>query len=158
MLFHSATSIENFLTMDFHLEDVQRQVLARQERVKLDAFVSHDRHCLKLYKWDSQQSDSLLNYNPSVYLLLQKTDSSTVKILLMTYNEEVLEDLVVQVEEERGIDDSLVTHICNSLNRQLRLCPGIDCPADLSTSEDIGRILIEKYGDRIIYRSRACAR
>jgi hypothetical protein len=144
-------------TQDFHLLDVQSRIQARDEAVKAEVFSIETCNYLKLFKWNIQPN-SLLCYNPSVYTLVQRIDQASVKILLVTYNEEVLEDLVVEVEDRKSIDDSLVAHICNSLNRQFRLCPGIETPADLANSEEINRILIEKYGDNIIFRSRGCAR
>jgi hypothetical protein len=35
----------------------------------------------------------------------------------MSYNEEVLEDVVASVEDSLPVDQSLVLHICSSLNR-----------------------------------------
>ena len=143
---------------DFHLSDVQSRILTRDRDVSFETFSIAASCCLKLFKREVQRSNLLLDFSPSVFTLVQKMDSCTVKILLMSYNEEVLEDLVVQVEEGKTIDESLVSHICNSLNRQFRLCPGIGTLGELCSQEDVARILIEKYGDRIIFRGRFCAR
>jgi hypothetical protein len=78
--------------------------------------------------------------------------------LLMTYNEEVLEDIIFQVEDGKFIDDSLVNHICSSLNRKYKICLGIENTPDITNDETIEKILIEKYGDNIFYRSRNCSR
>ena len=57
-----------------------------------------------------------------VYTLLHKTERrNSLKILFMSYNEEVLEELVVEVEEKVELEESVVNHICNNLNRQSHL-------------------------------------
>ena len=142
---------------DFHLLDLQRRILLQDQSVKIEGFSIDDSNFLKLFKWNILKN-SLLSFNPSVYTLIQKIDNSIVKILLMTYNEEVLEDIIFQVEDDKYIDDSLVNHICNSLNRKYKLCSGIDNFAELLNFEAIEKILIEKYGDNIFYRSRNCSR
>ena len=73
-------------------------------------------------------------------------------------NEEVLEDIIFQVEDGKFIDDSLVNHICSSLNRKYKLCLGIENTQEFTNFETIEKILIEKYGDNIFYRSRNCSR
>jgi len=142
---------------DFHLLDLQKRILLQDQHVKIEGFSVDESNFLKLYKWNILKN-SLLSFNPSVYTLVQKIDNSIVKILLMTYNEEVLEDIIFQVEDEKCIDDSLVNHICNSLNRSYKLCSGIENSTELLHSEAIEKILIEKYGDNIFYRSRNCSR
>merc|ERR1719158_2038320 len=103
--------------------------------------------------------NSVLNCNPSVYILVQKLFKSKVKILLMTYNEEVLEDITFDdVEEKTVIDESLIDHMCNNLNRKYKLCSGINNELEVSTNNSISKFLIEKYGDTITYRSRNCSR
>jgi len=142
---------------DFHLLDLQKRILLQDSKVKIEAFVIDESNFLKLYKWNIFKN-TLLSFNSSVYTLVQKVDNSIVKILLMTYNEEVLEDIIFQVEDGKFIDDSLVNHICNSLNRKYRLCLGLDNTHEISNIEAIEKILIEKYGDNLFYRSRGCSR
>jgi hypothetical protein len=45
--------------------------------------------------------------------------SISVRIVLMCYNEEVLEDVVASVEDQVPVDQSLLLHICSSLTRYL---------------------------------------
>ena len=142
---------------DFHLLDLQRRILLQDRHVKTEGFSMAQSNFLKLFKWNILKN-SLLSFNPSVYTLVQKVDNSVVKILLMTYNEEVLEDIIFQVEDEKLIDESLVNHICNSLNRKYRLCHGIENVADLRGEDTLEKILIEKYGENIFYRSKYCSR
>lgn len=142
---------------DFHLVDLQKRILLQDQKVKIEGFSIDESNFLKLFKWNILKN-SLLSFNPSVYTLVQKIDNSIVKILLMTYNEEVLEDIIFQVEDGKFIDDSLVNHICSSLNRKYKICLGIENTPDITNYETIEKILIEKYGDNIFYRSRNCSR
>ena len=143
---------------DFHLENVEKRILEMDAKVRVETFFVHDVFYLKLSKRSQDQQTSLISFNPLVYTLLHKTENGSLKILFMSYNEEVLEELVVEVEEKVGLEESLVNHICNLLNRQLNLCIGIPNDVDLINSEEIEKILIEKYGENIIFRSRNCSR
>ena len=144
---------------DFHFKNVEERILEMDGNIVVESFLVHDILYLKLSKRRQDQQTSFLSFNPSVYTLLHKTERTSLKILFMSYNEEVLEELVVEVEEKVGLEESVVNHICNSLNRQFYLCIGILNPADdLVNSGEINKILIEKYGENIIFRSRNCSR
>ena len=125
--------------------------------INVETFLVHDILYLKLSK-RRNPTTSFLSFNPLVYTLLNKTERNSLKILFMSYNEEVLEELVVEVEEKIGLEESIINHICNSLNRQFNLCVGVPNPTDLSNAGEINNILIEKYGENIIFRSRNCSR
>ena len=142
---------------DFHFKNVKERILEVDAEINVETFLVHDILYLKLSK-RRNPTTSFLSFNPLVYTLLNKTERNSLKILFMSYNEEVLEELVVEVEEKVGLEESLVNHICNLLNRQLNLCIGIPNDADLINSEEIEKILIEKYGENIIFRSRNCSR
>ena len=143
---------------NFHMEDVKTRLLEMDTDVNVEVFSVRQICYLKLFKRLQNQPESLLSFNPLVFTLLQKSSKNSLKILFMSYNEEVLEELVVEVKEKVGLEESLVNHICNLLNRQLNLCIGIPNDADLINSEEIEKILIEKYGENIIFRSRNCSR
>ena len=143
---------------DFHLENVEKRILEMDAKVRVETFFVHDVFYLKLSKRSQDQQTSLISFNPLVYTLLHKTENGSLKILFMSYNEEVLEELVVEVEEKIGLEESIINHICNSLNRQFNLCVGVPNPTDLSNAGEINNILIEKYGENIIFRSRNCSR
>ena len=113
---------------------------------------------LKLFKRLQNQPESLLSFNPLVFTLLQKSSKNSLKILFMSYNEEVLEELVVELEDKVVLQDSLLLHIHSLLNRPFRLCTGLVDPDLLIQSEEINKILIEKFGESIIFRARNCSR
>ena len=143
---------------DFHLKNVEERILEMDGNIMVEIFPVHDILYLKLSKRRQNHQTSFLSFNPLVYTLLHKTERNSLKILFMSYNEEVLEELVVEVAEKIGLEESVVNHICNSLNREFNLCGGIFNPADLINSGEINKILIEKYGENIIFRSRNCSR
>ena len=140
------------------MENVEKRILEMDAKVRVETFFVHDVFYLKLSKRSQDQQTSLISFNPLVYTLLHKTENGSLKILFMSYNEEVLEELVVEVEEKIGLEESIINHICNSLNRQFNLCVGVPNPTDLSNAGEINNILIEKYGENIIFRSRNCSR
>ena len=142
---------------DFHFKNVEERILEVDAEILVETFRVHDILYLKLSKRQNPTT-SFLSFNPSVYTLLNKTERNSLKILFMSYNEEVLEELVVEVEEKIGLEESIINHICNSLNRQFNLCVGVPNPTDLSNAGEINNILIEKYGENIIFRSRNCSR
>ena len=143
---------------DFHFKNIEERILKVDAEIIVETFPVHDIPYLKLSKKRQNHQNSFLRFNPLVYTLLHKTESNSLKILFMSYNEEVLEELVVEVEEKIGLEESVVNHICNSLDRQFNLCAGIFNSADLINSGEINNILIEKYGENIIFRSRNCSR
>ena len=145
---------------DFHFKNVEERILEMDANILVETFPVHDILHLKLSKRRQDQQTTFLSFNPMVYTLLHKTERrNSLKILFMSYNEEVLEELVVEVEEKVELEESVVNHICNNLNRQFDLCIGILNPADdLVNSGEINKILIEKYGENIIFRSRSCSR
>ena len=143
---------------DFHFKNVEERILEVDAEILVETFPVHNTLYLKLSKRRQNPQTSFLSFNPLVYTLLQKTERNSLKILFMSYNEEVLEELVVEVEQKIGLEDRVINHISNSLNRQFNLCIGILNPTDLSNAGEINNILIEKYGENIIFRSRNCSR
>ena len=141
--------------VDFHLQDLSSRVLERDGGVTVETLPTSTSTLLKLFKWKEERS-SVLRFSPSLYTLVQRTDRTTLKILQMTYNEEVLEELVVQVEEGQGLDASLVEHVVRRLSRGFSVCPGLGEQVGLAGG--LAGLLVERYGDSILYRSRTCAR
>ena len=144
---------------DFHFKNVEERILEVDAEINVETFPVQDSLYLKLSKRRQNPQTSFISFNPLVYTLLHKTERNSLKILFMSYNEEVLEELVVEVEEKTGLEESVINHICNSLNRQFDICMGILNPTELlSNIGEMNNILIEKYGENIIFRSRNCSR
>ena len=144
---------------DFHFKNVEERILEVDAEINVETFPVQDSLYLKLSKRRQNPQTSFISFNPLVYTLLHKTERNSLKILFMSYNEEVLEELVVEVEEKTGLEESVINHICNSLNRQFDICMGILDPTELlSNIGEMNNILIEKYGENIIFRSRNCSR
>ena len=119
---------------DFHFKNVEERILKVDAEIIVETFPVHDILYLKLSKRRQNHQTSFLSFNPLVYTLLHKTERNSLKILFMSYNEEVLEELVVEVAEKIGLEESVVNHICNSLNREFNLCVGIFNPAYTSAT------------------------
>ena len=143
---------------NFHMEDVKTRLLEMDTDVNVEVFSVRQICYLKLFKRLQNQPESLLSFNPLVFTLLQKSSKNSLKILFMSYNEEVLEELVVELEDKVVLQDSLLLHIHSLLNRPFRLCTGLVDPDLLIQSEEINKILIEKFGESIIFRARNCSR
>ena len=84
----------------FHMEDVKTRLLEMDTDINVEVFSVRQIFYLKLFKRLQNQPESLLSFNPLVFTLLQKSSKNSLKILFMTYNEEVLEELVVELEDK----------------------------------------------------------
>jgi len=142
--------------MDYHLQNVLERVSAGDPDLHSTVLVKQDRTFLKFVKWKEGPDPGIISFNPLVFVLVYKVNLQTVKILLISYNEEILEDLETKVELETEMDDSLISHIIFNLTRFHQPCLGV--PEEGIRDEEISRFLFEKFGDKIYIRSKKCAR
>ena len=143
------------LTNDFHLQQLAQKISDFDKELVIQTFALNSENYLKTYKMNSL-TPLMVKFLPVVYTLIQKVGKSMIKVSLISYNEEIIEDNSFQIEPEKLIDDNLMQHIIASLQRQYKVCEGIK---ENENSESLlHKILIEKYGENIFFRSRTCSR
>jgi len=110
---------------------------------------------IKFYK-SSTDNCSLLAYSPKLFLVLRIDNSlaSGYTLSSYSYNEQLIHSWNTFEDEDRV--DNMCYIIFKALNSGFVVCRGI---ADSDFSKlDINEILIERYRDSIVYRSRNCTR
>ena len=144
---------------DVHFTALESRISQQDKNFLFQTFGSEFNLYLKVFKLDTEtgQEESLLKFIPSVYTLLHKIGRSVLKVSLLSYNEEVMEENAFQVDPEQDLEESVLLHILSSLEREYRACPGVS-EASIELELTVDHLLIEKYGDNIFYRSRDCSR
>jgi len=100
----------------------------------------------------------LKSYTAPVFIVLKIVNAS-VKMLFLTYNEEILEEAEFPLRNSND-EEILVEFILLKLvNNNLGICQGIhEASVRNLKTIDVNKIFIEKYGENIYYRSRDCSR
>ena len=144
---------------DIHFTALESRISQQDNNFLFQTFGSEFNLYLKVFKLDTEigQEESLLKFIPSVYTLVHKIGRSVLKVSLLSYNEEVMEENAFQVDPEEDLEESVLLHILSSLERDYRACPGVN-EASIELEVTVDNLLIEKYGDNIFYRSRDCSR
>ena len=142
---------------DLHFIALESIINQQDNNFLFQTFGSEFNLFLKIYKCRTDlQQESLLKFFPAVYTLVQKIGKSVLKVSLLSYNEEVIEESAFQVDPEQKLEESVLRHILSSLKREYRACPGVT-EASIQT-QTLDKLLIERYGDAIFHRSRDCSR
>ena len=144
-----------YLTNDLHLLQLAQKISNFDKELIIQTFALNSENYLKIYKMNSL-TPLLVKFLPAVYTLIQKVGKSILKVSLFSYNEEIIEDNTFPIEREDLIDDNLLQHIIASLQRKYKVCEGIK--ENKNSESLLHKILIEKYGENIFFRSRSCSR
>ena len=144
---------------DIHFTALESRISGQDRNFLFQTFGSEFNLYLKVFKLETEigRAESLLKFIPSVYTLVHKIGRSVLKVSLLSYNEEVMEENAFQVDPEEELEESVLLHILSSLERDYRACPGVS-EASIQLELSVDKLLIEKYGDTIFYRSRDCSR
>ena len=148
---------------DIHFTALESRIAQQNQNFLFQTFGSSEFNIfLKVFKLDTEpdrqeQQQSVLKFIPSVYTLLHKIGRTVLKVSLLSYNEEVMEENAFQVDPEGELEEAVLLHILASLERDYRACPGV-AEASIGLEVTADNLLIEKYGDNIFHRSRDCSR
>ena len=143
---------------DLHFIALESRITQQDKDFLFQTFGTEFNLYLKIFKLNTKlQEESLLKFLPSVYTLVQKIGKSVLKVSLLSYNEEVIEENAFQVDPEQRLEESVLRHILSSLEREYRACPGVT-EDSIQCQVTVDNLLIERYGDNIFYRSRDCSR
>jgi len=128
---------------------------------------------LKIHKCPSSSSPSasaVLIFSPNLFVTVRVGDGGDadrkkpprrrcMKLVVDTlaYNEEVLHSRQVELDVDRThVQENVVETIIEDISKQYRMCSGLNI--DKVSDPDLNHLLIEKYRDKIFYRSRKCSR
>lgn len=131
------------------------EILLRKDgRIQHETLDSRQGTVLKIHQRISRP-DSVLNFNPPFFMILQQRRTSrSVNLVTLTYNEEVIETR--SVPEAELVADRTTDQVVARLNEPYRVCVGVE--EGRVVDPDISKVLIEKYRSSIVYRSRDCLR
>lgn len=107
---------------------------------------------VKLHKFrETEEESAILSYSTPIFIIIQKVEEG-LKMLKMTYNEEIVETLNLDLE----LTQLLVSCVIDFLNQPYRMCTGLD--EDKVAEQSLQKLLVERVRAKIVYRSRDCTR